>query len=431
MHYLYVDNIRGFENTYIPIMDVNFLVGENSTGKTTILTLINLLASPRFWLSQTFNTDEVELGSFQQIISINSQDNSQFRIGVIECPDTQDEKPEVNAFLITFVEDDGLPIISGYNFISEKNEVRVVFSKKGIEYKVIPLAEGSSKSIMQIFRRWATQKSQDEKDYERIDGKDIPFARNTSLPFITNFLKDKSAEARTRGEIPLPSFASDLTWIAPIRSKPKRTYDEYKLSFTPEGDHTPYLIRRLVGRKGRAATRFLSFIEKTGKESGLFDSIKVKTFGKGSDSPFAVDVIIGGKELRIVNTGYGISQSLPVIVELIAREKGTWYAIQQPEVHLHPRAQAALGDLFFQLALEEDKRFLIETHSDFIIDRYRLNHRKNKSTNLHSQVLFFERTQTGNRVHTIGINDNGEYSEDQPQAFRDFFVREQLSLLGL
>jgi len=33
-HTLYVDNFRGFRDTYVPIADVNFLVGENSSGKT-------------------------------------------------------------------------------------------------------------------------------------------------------------------------------------------------------------------------------------------------------------------------------------------------------------------------------------------------------------------------------------------------------------
>ncbi len=39
MIYLFVDNFRGFTNTFIPIEDVNFLVGENSTGKTYIFSL--------------------------------------------------------------------------------------------------------------------------------------------------------------------------------------------------------------------------------------------------------------------------------------------------------------------------------------------------------------------------------------------------------
>ena len=48
-YYIFVDNFRGFRDTCIPITDVNFLVGENSTGKTSILGLLKLLAGPRFF----------------------------------------------------------------------------------------------------------------------------------------------------------------------------------------------------------------------------------------------------------------------------------------------------------------------------------------------------------------------------------------------
>ena len=70
MEILYVDNFRGFTDTYIPIKDVNFLVGENSTGKTSILSLLCLLRSSVFWLGQSFNNDEVELGQFGDIVNV-------------------------------------------------------------------------------------------------------------------------------------------------------------------------------------------------------------------------------------------------------------------------------------------------------------------------------------------------------------------------
>ena len=68
---LYVNNYRGFSKTFIKLTDVNFLLGENSTGKTSILSLINIISNQKFWFSQEFNTDEVELGYFSEIISAN------------------------------------------------------------------------------------------------------------------------------------------------------------------------------------------------------------------------------------------------------------------------------------------------------------------------------------------------------------------------
>jgi predicted ATPase len=104
--------------------------------------------------------------------------------------------------------------------------------------------------------------------------------------------------------------------------------------------------------------------------------------------------------------------------------------VQQPEVHLHPRAQAALGDVFFQAAHAHKKVLFIETHSDFMIDRFRLNYGPSKPRADFAQILFFERTGGGNKLTTIKILSDGEYPEDQAAQFRSFFLEEQRKLLG-
>jgi predicted ATPase len=133
----------------------------------------------------------------------------------------------------------------------------------------------------------------------------------------------------------------------------------------------------------------------------------------------------------LINVGYGVSQSLPVLVEVLWRRPGTWFAIQQPEVHLHPRAQAALGDLIFTMAATEGKKFLIETHSDFMIDRYRTNMRKVRVKKPKTQVLFFERHHSRNSVQALSIGGQGELPLKQPAGYRKFFIKEQMDILGL
>jgi predicted ATPase len=187
----------------------------------------------------------------------------------------------------------------------------------------------------------------------------------------------------------------------------------------------------LQTRSKTSALRFRDRIYKIGKASGLFQDVKIRNFGRGATAPFELDVVLDEKAFNVTNVGYGVSQALPVIVELLARTPGAWFAVQQPEVHLHPRAQAALGDLFFQLAVEEHKTFLIETHSDFTIDRFRLNYGQKKQIKPSSQILFFERKNGKNTVVSLPITDSGDLSGDQPKSYREFFIREQMNLLGI
>jgi predicted ATPase len=174
----------------------------------------------------------------------------------------------------------------------------------------------------------------------------------------------------------------------------------------------------------------VQLLERFGEESGLFSTVDAHTFGSDPSAPFEVLVQISGIPLNISNVGYGVSQVLPVVVEMLTRPKGHWFAIQQPEVHLHPRAQAALGELIHFLVTDLGHRYLIETHSDHLVDRFRLRVSKTgKPTD--SQVLFFERTAEGNVVFPLNIDSKGRYPYDQPPSFRRFFLDEELSLLEL
>lgn len=160
-------------------------------------------------------------------------------------------------------------------------------------------------------------------------------------------------------------------------------------------------------------------------------SVTAHSFGKGNQTPFELLVKFSGAELNIKNVGYGVSPKgfLPLIVEFLTEERRKTFAIQQPEVHLHPKAQAALGGLLFEISKEQGSSFYIETHSDYLIDRYRLSMRKNKNPP-DSQILFFTRTINGNKACIIPIENNGSY-KDQPKDFRDFFIKEEMRLLGM
>src|SRR5690606_23111930 len=173
-------------------------------------------------------------------------------------------------------------------------------------------------------------------------------------------------------------------------------------------------------------------LKKFGRDSGLFEEIKITNLGKSDTSPFEIHIVINGNPLKITNVGYGVSQILPLIVEVIARPSKSWFAIQQPEIHLHPKGQAAFGDFILKSYLSEEKNFIIETHSDYTIDRYRLKMNKNfksESKNPESQIVFFNRTKDGNTLTCIDINENGSLPDDQPKEFREFFIKEQIELL--
>ncbi|WP_373942610.1 AAA family ATPase [Polaribacter sejongensis] len=81
MEKIFLKNYKGFKHQIISLEKINFLVGENSTGKTSFLKVINLLSSAEFWYDYEFNNNEVELGYFEEIINKQTTDNF-FRLGI-------------------------------------------------------------------------------------------------------------------------------------------------------------------------------------------------------------------------------------------------------------------------------------------------------------------------------------------------------------
>ena len=134
---------------------------------------------------------------------------------------------------------------------------------------------------------------------------------------------------------------------------------------------------------------------------------------------------------NLIDVGYGVSQVLPVITELFRDDATPMFLLQQPEVHLHPSAQAALGSLFCQVAGNR-RQLVIETHSDHLLDRVRMDVRdgKGKLKPDDVSILFFERGNLDVRIHSLRLDEEGNVL-GAPRSYRRFFMEETRRSLGL
>lgn len=195
------------------------------------------------------------------------------------------------------------------------------------------------------------------------------------------------------------------------------------------------MLKALFDEKTAENQDVIQALDRFGKESGMWQNLTIREYGDTEDltAPFEIRVQLGAKELRLTNVGYGVSQVLPVLVELLTASNDTLFFVQQPEVHLHPKAQAALGSMIHFLASKQKKSFLLETHSDYILDRFLIEQHRNKDADHQptAQVLFFERQPDGsNKITPIGIDCEGRFENDPPETYRQFFIDEQLELLS-
>ena len=433
MRCIFVDHFRGFQETLLPIKDVNFFVGENSTGKTSLLSLLALFHLPGFWMNGEFSSpdEEIELGNYEDIVSMHAKDKKYFHVGSL-IGFEQDKKNEYEAFLMTFSNSGGMPRIHRYTTIMDNKKAEIKFRGKRTFYK-IERAERITENYSgarELFIKLVESHEKEKSGFNEL--KKVRLQRNIAVinPLVEAIIKGESTPARGIALSWAAAFFRHLIWLGPIRTKPQSIYSRYGKPLSPGGQHTPYSIKRLLENR-KIAEVFEKFVTKFGRESGLFDSVKIKKYGKRKVAPFELDIILSGKSTKITNVGYGVSQALPIIVDLFEGREGCAYAIQQPEIHLHPRAQAALGGLFFNLAITEDKKFIVETQSDFIIDRFRMNFKsKELEKKPKSQIVYFENSREGNVLSVIDIDEEGNVSKDQPEGYREFFLKEDLHVLG-
>ena len=170
-------------------------------------------------------------------------------------------------------------------------------------------------------------------------------------------------------------------------------------------------------------------MEEFGKNAGPFDSIIPHPLISKSQYQFEIRLRTKqGNVSNLCDVGYGVSQILPLLVDLLLSTKGHGFLIQQPEVHLNPKAQAELGTLVSNLAKKE-QNFVIETHSDFILERIGLEIKKGNLNKEEVVILFFEPNEPEVMVHPIYLGADGSPT-DAPPSYRKFFLEEFRRIWG-
>ncbi|MDR6190380.1 putative ATPase [Agrobacterium pusense] len=125
---------------------------------------------------------------------------------------------------------------------------------------------------------------------------------------------------------------------------------------------------------------------------------------------------------HLTNVGVGVSQVLPIVVTSLLAQPGALLIFEQPELHLHPRVQARLADFFLSLALD-GKQVLLETHSEYLVDRFRLRVALSEADVVRPliKMMFSEKVGNESVLTPIDINKYGAIT-NWP---KDFFEQSQ------
>ena len=131
------------------------------------------------------------------------------------------------------------------------------------------------------------------------------------------------------------------------------------------------------------------------------------------------------------NVGFGISYALHIVTALLKAKQGDLLIIENPESHIHPRGQAELGKLI-TLVAQNDVQVIIETHSDHIINGFRIGVKEQPEMKDRAILFYFEKVITENeqysKITNIEIDNKGELSE-YPKNLLEEWCNQLLKLL--
>ncbi len=404
------------------IRPLTFLVGENSTGKTTMLACFQVLANYLTDGEIDFNAEPYSMGIFKDIVRNSTKREKAFKLGfvfggrenveyTVEFVQKKDGfEPALKSMTIKFTDGE----IAFKIRDSVKGGMRLAdFDKKQNHYHVdvdhrVDLVR--YKPLLHLYRLI-------RRETEQSEGSDA----------LENKKKD-------RGILEIMDHISAFS-TSPIRSRPKRTYDPTREFYDPEGSDVPMRLMRTEAMKRDEGEGLKHQLIAFGERSGLFQNIKIKNLGGSMGDPFQLKVKVRGPSSNIMDVGYGVSQILPILVRIldpnISRRRGSrrTFLFQQPEFHLHPKAQAQLSSLLAKLTSQGRQSFIVETHSDYLVDRARIEIRKGNINPEDVSLIYLEPKGRVVNVHNIHF-DKMANMIGVPTHYRGFFTEEYRRLMG-
>lgn len=204
----------------------------------------------------------------------------------------------------------------------------------------------------------------------------------------------------------LKRFASSIQRVSSGREPPRRSYernagkrDHNRLDRI---DPTAISQQRVSLADGLAAL-------------GIAHQVRVKRLSEYHDAVMLQDSVTGVQS-NLADVGYGASQVIPVLEGCAAPGPGPLF-VEQPEIHLHPQAQGELAEILCKAS--SARQMIVETHSEHMINRARRLIAEGSMEASHVIIQYIDRGNDGSSALAIDVDDKGDFKQDWPNGFYD------------
>ncbi|BBL92014.1 hypothetical protein VroAM7_46670 [Vibrio rotiferianus] len=474
---LTIAGFKGIKNkATIPLAPITLFFGANSTGKSTVLHallyLYEVVAKRNFDAQYSSVAGEsLYFGGFQNIVHgkdlngvITLGATLDFRDGAADIWDDylSDSERWLLESHLGFTPDSDADVVSfelDIQWDHTKNRAlisRYECKSQGIKYFKITAQAGRPDCQITHYQplpHWEVDESfKVENLFDSGQWEDVSINSQDALPNIykrldlseppfewSEVFEDQPLAAQLFAEASLSqaAFASlkllvkkleDLLHIGPLRIVPTRATVLNKNTNTQ---------RWYDGTAGWETFAFSSESVKTNTNEKFLSSaffgtnycFEAPAYGEASLSEKSVILKDSHTDIPLLpsSVGVGVSQVFPFVVAT-SLEQDLIVSCEQPELHIHPKWQLALGDMMLEATKKNsDRMFLVETHSEHLLLRLLKRRRQTADEEIEYepfgckkrdvQIVFCEQSEGKTRLIPIKTTDEGEFDAPWPNGF--------------
>jgi predicted ATPase len=494
--YISLNNFRVFKDkTKLEICPITYLIGPNSSGKSSILKALLLLKNNSSNDLQVldFTGMKHNLGSFDNSINVNNTENTEIMFGLEASVSNQDflrgsfykesvtTKRGVYNVLKEFITKENVDINIELSYIKNDRsgklkKIELFLKNDPDSFLKLEIGDVDSlhhllkldypklsknKTLKNIFvnevlRREFTIKNPKKITIYKIDthfslqeNSNVQFYNEPILIFgkLYEQFINQSAELKTDKEVhnfllkqPLSRILKDFSsiventeYIEAVRANTKRLY-------TNDSQGTSFNDLILNFRSRDISVESIDFINFWLKKFEIADEIE---FNNIEGVATTIYLIKDNKKIALADLGYGITQFLPILMKVALEEPikaekklsvvKKLILLEEPETNLHPKLQSLISDFLLDAIEKFEVRFIVETHSEYIIRKTQLLVGNKKLRKSDTVIYYFNSSEEDSidKLTKINIKDNGALSHQFGDGFYDEATNLKLQLLKM
>jgi predicted ATPase len=420
---LEVTNFKAFQHASIELKPLTLLLGENNSGKSSILAALRMLSQSAQIADNSvpvvFDGPFGDFGSFRDVVHNNHRGRA-FSISATVDAHRALTRRSLYSDVSTY------SINTEFKFRTQRRETILQSAELSADRQSLVRigrnASGNGYAIKSLDGRPQGPSDSGSKDWHVRMRNYLPSVSRGYMG--ADARENRAAYERARGlELSIHSGVSSLTKaftaidsLGAARTLPERTFIHSGVS------------QKHVGMDGRNWGSLLALEIAASSKESFVPALNHWLNGSGVASKITVDWLsdrhfeirvqhpVTRESENVYDVGRGTSHVLPVIIGGLRLSGGSTYLVEEPESHLHPRAQANLGDFFVELC-GRGVQSIVETHSEYLLMRVQQQIALGILAPEDVAIFYVEPTSEGKIVRQIELDENAVLRNGIPGGF--------------